>query len=244
MSVDFAARALALAARPAPYAGLVATRLNIPSLANASYRQLNFRRWHIARDDVGRLRIAFPNWYANNSVLEAGSGGTAVFRAAIERLDGSITPFTWTGAVDSPVVADGGQTSLSDPLTLSTPLRRGEWFAIRGNAQFSAAVLLNSLNESTVGAAGDGVEFAASGLTDKTLSGTISTAQLSTSFGPCLIVAETRRPSIALIGDSRVKGGASSPGIDSADGSSNLGESRARSARITATSIAGPRASD
>ncbi|MDE0878195.1 MAG: hypothetical protein OSB00_05950 [Sphingomonas bacterium] len=224
MSADYVARGLALAARPAPYKGLVATRLNIPSLINSAYRQVAFRRWHIARDAVASIQIAFPNWIANNVALEAGSGGTAIFRAAIERLDGTIQPFTWGGTATSPVVADGGQTPLSDSLPLATPLKSGEWFAIRGYGEFSAGIILNSLADSALGSAGDAVEYAQSGLADKTVSGTISATPTSVSFGPCLIVGDTRRASALLIGDSRVKGGASAPGIDTGDAAGDLGE--------------------
>jgi lysophospholipase L1-like esterase len=225
MAADLIARSLAASAqpRPKPYTGLIATRINIPSLINASFKQMNFRRWHIARDSVTRLQIALPNWAANNAAGEIGTGGTAQFTAAIERLDGSIERFAWGGESQSPVVADGGQTPLTDTLTLTPPLKYGEWFAIRGYGVFSNAVPLCSLSTSAVAAAGDAVEYLASGLTDKSLGGTIGTNAAIT-FGPCLIVGETRRPSVALFGDSRVKGGSSSPGTDTADGSGDLGE--------------------
>ena len=212
------------------YLGQVATRANIPSLLNTSFKQINSRRFHIARDDVTTLQLAFPNWFANNTVNEAGSGGTATFAASVEYPANTFTQVTWSASATSPVVADGGTSPLSDAVAVAIPA--GATFWVRVFGQYSNGVVLNSLGSSAFSAGGDQIEYAASGLADRTMSGTIGTGSTSVMFGACLIVAMTRKASFTIIGDSRNKGGASAPGIDTADATGDLGET-ARSVGIS-----------
>ncbi len=202
--------------------GAVAKRVNIPTFTDATVQQLNFRRGFIAMDDMTAPQMAFPNWYVDSTLHEAGSGGTAVFGAAIERLDGTIIPLTWGGSATSPSVANGDNSTLSDATALATPIKRGEWFAVRGHGEFSVAVPYYVLTSSSSSTIGDAFETAASGQTDKTLTGTIGTNS-GKSFGPCRIVDYTTRRSWALIGDSNMKGGSSSTNTDVADGTGDLG---------------------
>lgn len=204
------------------YLGQVATRSNIPSLLNVAYQQIGSRRFHIARDDISSLQIAFPNWISNNTVNEAGSGGTAVFTASIEYPLNTFTQVKWSGSATSPTVADGTTSPLSDPVSVSIP--NGATFWIRVYGQFSVAVVFNSLANSAYSAGGDKIEYAASSITDKTMGGTIATGSTGLTFGACLILAQTKRSSFLILGDSRNKGGASSPGVDTADASGDLGE--------------------
>lgn len=219
---DGCAAAAASLMTSSAYLGVVATRLNIPSLANTSYKQIGSRRWFIARDDISELQLQFPNWFANNAVNEAGSGGTATFRASIEYPAGTFKQVKWSGNAVSPTVADGDSTPLSDKTAVVIP--KGAVFWVRVFGEFSNAVVLNSLSKSAWQPGGDNIEYAASGLTDKTLGGTIPNGFNGVTFGPTLIVAATKAVSFLILGDSRNKGGATDPGTDTADATGDIGE--------------------
>lgn len=187
------------------YTGLVATRARCPaSIVTSGNKQMMGRTGHIARDNIIATKFLYPNWGIPNSGnrLETGTGGIATLKLGVEYPAGNFTQITFDSGSVSQVVADGA-TFVSDMVTLTTPIPSGAIFWLRpffigangiiANAQFDQANF------------GDTNEIAASGLTDKTISGTVTILNNSCYY-PLAVIGMTRRPSVVILGDSKELG--------------------------------------
>jgi hypothetical protein len=212
-------------ALPSLYLGQVATKSRIPTNNSTTNKQMNNRSHHVARDDITSLKIELPNWYwARKSTLdEKVGGGNITYRASIEYPAGVFTQVLFSGAAS--VVVASGNSILSDFCTVAIPNGASFWVRVFAVA-VSAIVFLDGdaapVTQQVDTGNGEAMEFAASGLSDLTMSGTI-TATLATVaapiFSPTAIVAMTRKPSVLIIGDSRAWGY-----VDTLDSSGDLGE--------------------
>jgi hypothetical protein len=179
-----------------PYLGQVATNSMIPDTIDAgSITNLNNSTTHYARDAITSLQIAYSNWSAV-AAGEQTSGGTCTYRAAIEYPLGTFTPLLWSGARDV-VAANGADTPLSDPIAITIP--RGSVFRIRVFASSPSGVPHKNTVSATAMATGDATNV------DKTTNGAVM-ATVGRVLTPSLIVAQTRRASILMVGDS-INGG-------------------------------------
>jgi len=184
------------------YLGQVATRCWIPQELDRTNRQFNSRSWHFARDSISTFRIAFPNWYAiggntDPQGIERGPGSPAIVLASIEYPANVFTRVMWNGA-PSAFVKDG-ETALSDPINLSIP--NGSKFYVRFFVSCDAAVPF-TLKGIQNAAPGDAINFASSGLVDKTMGGLIESNKGGFGFTPAAIIAQTQLPTVAILGDS------------------------------------------
>jgi hypothetical protein len=192
------------------YIGQVATRSAIHN-NTASFgatNQANTRSRHFMRSRTGAIAIVIPTWWFNAATLaEVALGGTPTVTAAIE-YNGTFTQVTWGGAA-SKVCPDNANT-ISDYIPVSIPV--GSAFFIR--VFWTGAAFINATN--LVGpptkqacrdeANGERWSMAASGLTDLTMGGTITSTHDNVGFSPVAIVGRTSDPSILAFGDSRCIG--------------------------------------
>lgn len=191
---------------PSSYVGQVATKCRIPVNRSTSNLQANARTHHVAREHISSLKIELPNWYwtRGGTLTEANGGGNITYTASIEYPAGTFTQVKWSGATS--VVVASGNSALSDFVTVSIP--NGDSFWVRSYAVAATAIVFTDGNSGFPqrdGANGEVYEYAASGITDKTMGGTIVDNGAATApiFSPTAIVSNTVRPSVLIIGDSR-----------------------------------------
>lgn len=189
----------------APYLGLVATRTQNPVVSSTTNKQLNSRSIHIARDAITAMSILAGNFYIPNSGsrAETGIGGSITIKMGIEYPIGTTAQrVTWAGGADSITIADL-DTALSDMMQLATPIPNGGRFAIRTFSDSATGVVACGQSGNTI-AGDEASEIAVSGLTDKSLTGSIAGANAV--YRPLAILGMTRKASVVLVGDSKTLG--------------------------------------
>lgn len=181
------------------YTGLIATRCLAPITLNTTNKQLMSRSPHYARTAITSLQIVIPNWYVLPSGAhgETGSGDDATVTASIEYPAGVFTQILFGGSA-SGTVPNGGQL-LSDVCTVTIPDRALFWVRIFWDGG-SGGVLTVGHDLDGTSRPGCGLEVAVSGLTDKTLAGTVTAAD--NEFSPVAIIGTTDRASVVIVGDS------------------------------------------
>lgn len=187
---------------PSSYLGPVATRTNVLAGFNATNKQMSSRTAHRASVNITSLKLALPNWYiANGTFAETGSGADATITCSIEYPAGMFTQVTFTGSPTGTI--PNGQTLLSDFVSVSIP--KNAWFWVRYFWNCTAGIVYNGQAPASDAAAGDAMQYAASGLTDATMGGTI-TRQDGNIYTCAAILGMTTENTFALIGDSRTRG--------------------------------------
>lgn len=202
------------------YLGAVATGGRISNNFSLSNKQFNSRSHHVARDTISGLRIELPAWWWQRKTSgtytqyrEHPVGGPATYRAAIEYPEGTFTQVMFNGSASAEVA--GGGAVLSDMTPVSIP--EGASFWVRTYASSAWGIIFEDGDggQTTVidRANGESLEYAASGLADKTLGGLIvdSNAAAGPIFRPTAVVAMTRKPTFLLTGDSRAWGYGDTP---------------------------------
>ena len=160
-------------------------------------KQIMSRTQHRARDNIKSLQLVFGNWYVNASGVETGLGGSTTITASIEYPLGTFTQVKFSG-VAAGVAADGANL-VSDAVAVLIP--DGATFWVRSFFDSATGIVYrNTFDVNYLG----GAEYAPSGLTDKTMSGSITLA--GAAFPPLAIIGNTNRPSALMIGDSRTYG--------------------------------------
>lgn len=168
----------------------------------AAAAQFCSRTPHFMRGDgCTSLQIAYANWVVGAS-SEALAGGVLTVEASIEYPAGTYTRVLWSGA-NSCAIGDGAAGALSDAVAVTIP--RGAKFWVRTFASNPAGVPFYAWPTGVPASARLANEFAASGLTNKVMSGTI-TPSSSIAVYPALIVAQHTRPACFFIGDSIAAG--------------------------------------
>ncbi|RWI35452.1 hypothetical protein [Mesorhizobium sp.] len=192
---------------PSLYLGQVATKIRIPTSRSTTNKQANSRTHHFARDHITALKIELPNWYWVRSTAgpETNGGGNITYKASIEYPAGVFTQVTFSGAT-SAIVASGASV-LSDFVNVNIP--KGASFWVRVYAVAATAIVFTDGNAGFPqrdDANGEAYAYAASGVSDLTMGGTITSNIVGGAdpiFCPSAIVAQTRNPSVLIIGDSR-----------------------------------------
>lgn len=207
---------------PSLYWGQVATKCYIPSGVSTTNKVARTRSHHVMRENVTALKLEFANWYWARSTVgpETNGGGNFTITASIEYPAGTFTQVTWAGAT-SKVIASGA-SALSDAINVTIP--KGASFWVRTFVTAVTAIVFcegNSGFQRRDLANGEAYQYAASGLTDTTMGGTITDNGAATApiYVPTAIIGQTRQPSVLIIGDSRDWGF-----TDTLDSSGDLGD--------------------
>lgn len=185
---------------PTSYTGLVATRGGMPNDFNGTNKQFQTRTAHWARGGITSLQLALPNFWGNTTSGEVGSGGTATVTASVEYPAGVCNQVKFGGAT-SFVIANGAYV-VSDSLPITIP-NNAEFF-VRYHYTSAVGIVYNFSNATSMIPA-DGFAF---GVTTPDLTVTCTGVAATTALGdfPLAIIGQTTRPSVCLIGDSRVTG--------------------------------------
>lgn len=197
------------------YEGQVATRCYLSNNTYAANKEAMWRTSHFARDFVFNVRVAFANWVVMDQIEK--SVGAATIHASLEYPAGTFTRLTFGGEVAG--VAAAGATLFSDKVRLSFPIPSGAVFWIRTHYANDAGVIFSdSLSGNERSPYGEGGMY---GVTtpDLTMGGSVGNMGTTNSYPPILILSETTKPSVAILGDSRGFGVA-----DLVDRSGDVGE--------------------
>lgn len=185
-----------------PYTGQVATRCRINTSFYNGNKQMMAVSRHFCRDSISSLQLVFANWYVDNNGVEQTPGAPATITASIEYPAGVLTQVKFSGSA-SGTIADGSNL-VSDAVSVKIP--KGAEFWVRSYYTNTAGVIFNTLRDSFGGEASN---TAASGITDQTMSGTVTSSvpTATANYCPVAIIGTTTVPSVILIGDSRVEHG-------------------------------------
>ena len=178
------------------YEGQIATRTYYPSNLTAAHTQVMARSFHIASDSITSLKLVFQDAYGSS---EAGTGANTTIEAAIEYPEGVYTRVAFAAA-DTGVMASGAMM-VSDSVSVTIP--EGAVFWVR-QYRLNPNGFIYNLYAGINAAQGDRSEAGAS-VENKVMGGSIASNQ-SMIATPSAIVGMTRKPSVYLLGDSRVIG--------------------------------------
>lgn len=179
------------------YLGQVATRCQFNSALVTGVQQGMFREFHYARDDISAMTLRWDDRYSGS---ELASGATTTIECAIEYPSGTYTRVTFSGT-NQGVMASGGSI-VSDPIAVAIP--NGAMFWLRTWKANTAGMLGADTNPHVLTGFGEATQTGAT-VPNVVMGGAISSnaTYLST---PSAILAMTKKPSLLLVGDSRVVG--------------------------------------
>lgn len=180
------------------YTGLVATRCLAPISLNTTNKQLMARSPHYSRTAITSLQVVLPNWYVNpaSTHAELGTGADATVTASIEYPEGVFTQILFSG-IASGTVPNIGQL-VSDACAVTIPINTLFWVRVFFQSTGGVLTVGHDLNGGST--PGCGLEVAVSGLTDKTMSGTVTGAD--NEYSPVAIIGTTTNRSVVIVGDS------------------------------------------
>ncbi|MCP1937379.1 hypothetical protein J2R95_003174 [Bradyrhizobium japonicum] len=199
--------ATSVPALSASFLGQVATGCKLVTNFAAPNKQATSRSPHTAMDNITSLKIVLPGWYgqASSTLAETAIGSATTYTASIEYPAGTMTQVLFSGSATGTCAS--GANLVSDFVTVTIPKGARFWVRVFYQNATGLVYISNGIDLAN----GAAFEYAASGLTDQTMSGTVSTHAGGTqsngnSFAPLAIIANTRAESYFLFGDSRVAG--------------------------------------
>ena len=183
---------------------LVATRCRLGSTFASANKQGMSRSTHVAKDNITALKIVVPN-FKSGAYLASPSGdvtigsASATVTASVEYPAGTFTQILFSGSATG-TIADLAILA-SDAATVSIPT--GSTFWIRIYWQSTAGIFYAPFRDT---AGGDLYRVGASGITDQTMSGTITHNAGTACYFPAAILAQTSIDSYVICGDSIAAG--------------------------------------
>jgi hypothetical protein len=184
------------AQRLRPYLGQVASHSFLASLFGTTNKQSMTRTRHVCLNAVTSVQLMFPSWQGQ----EVATGANATITASVEYPIGTFNQVLFSGS-SSGTITDGSFI-LSDPVSVSLPL--GAVFFVRSYYTNTAGCPFH--NHCVYPTLGEASKFAASGVADQTMSGTITHGGGEIGYGPIAIIGQTTTASVLIIGDSRAMG--------------------------------------
>lgn len=187
------------------YEGLVASRARMFITNNSPGNfQTQARSALIATENLTSIRVAFAGFYnvgpiGGAPIPDTGLGATVTITASVEYPAGTFTQLKFSTSPTGTIPNAG--VLFSDYVTVSIP--SGATFWIRNFRTSTGGIFYNPWQNSFLGEA---TEVAASGLTDKTMSGTIVDSGNGWSVPPLAVLGMTTNPSVIIVGDSIAAG--------------------------------------
>lgn len=179
-----------------PYYGQIASRTFASGQFSAPNKQIMSRQRHVCQTDVSSIQLVYPCWQGAELV----TGANATITAAVEYPVGTFTQVKFSGATQGTIV-DGGYV-VSDAVSVVIP--RGATFYSRSYFTNTAGIVYSAYGSNT--SSGEAATFAASGVVDQTMGGTVTATSGAVGYGPIAIIGQTSVASIAILGDSRAAG--------------------------------------
>jgi hypothetical protein len=171
-----------------------------PSLGN---HQIMMRSAHIATEHLTAIRIVFSNFYnalkfGGSPIADTGRGAPSTITASVEYPADTFTQVKFGGLAAGSI--PDASVLFSDYLTVEIPADAVFWVRLFTNNP--GGIIFNPWQNAFLGEA---MEVEASGLTDKTMGGTIRN-KIGWSTPPLAILGMTKNPSVIIIGDSIAAG--------------------------------------
>lgn len=185
---------------PTSYTGLAATRCRFLTSFISGNKQIMTRSPHVAAVDISSLKIKIANFrlLADDST-EVATGGTMTVTAAVE-YSGVFTQIKFAGSASGTCAS--GAVLTSDVTLGDLGIPAGATFFIRTFVTNPAGIIYNAWRNSAMG---EVTNVGASGLSDQTMGGTITS--IGNFSAPVqAIIATTNQPSVCIIGDSKSHG--------------------------------------
>ncbi len=182
----------------------VGTACAIPTYMDTFGNSLLAWSPHDICDDVVALAIETPNFWINDSFVEAGPGGTAAVAAWIEYPRGIYTQCTYGGALTG-TIPNGGRLA-SDLMTIRIP--RGARIRVWQRVIWAGSyrIMYVAGGNATLVQNGAGAVFGVTASATPPQASTAANANSNTQFRPSAILAITGRRSAFVLGDSRCVG--------------------------------------
>lgn len=162
-------------------------------------KQTQCRSAHVASGNLSSIRVCFAGFSnggnVGGNITDTGIGAATTITAGIEYPAGTFVQLKFSGSASGSIPDVG--TLWSDYATVNIPT--GATFWVRNLRTNASGVFFNGWQNATLGEA---TEVGASGLTDKTVSGTIVDSGNGWSVPPLAIVGMTLKASVIIIGDS------------------------------------------
>jgi len=192
----------------ASYIGQVATGCRVPQLLNSgSATQMMSRSRHRMATSTSTMRVGFPAFWAglnSGSYVENQVGTNANFSpitASLEYPSGTFTQLTFEGFATGFL----GNTNILFSDAVAAP-PQGAFFYIRTYRTNANGTPYTYWTNGVDTTNGETCTFGTSGVTDQTMSGTITNTSNGVMYSPLAIIGLTSQPSIGIIGDSRAFG--------------------------------------
>lgn len=184
------------------YLGPVASAGYIPNANVTANKQGMWATPHMVFDNVSSVKLAFPGFFvAGSGFTEAALGASPVtIEASIEYPTNTFTRVTFGGANQGALTQGSLIWSDNVPINIlrgTVPWVR-TWYSCADGIIFTTTP--GYQNKGAFGVA-----------TPNLVMGGVITASSGAGYGPCAIIGSTRRPTVALIGDSRVAGYGDTP---------------------------------
>jgi hypothetical protein len=188
------------------YLGFVATNGKVSDNGSNVNGYFMSRTLHIATTDINAAQLVFGNFYATGASTETGGGTTATYTASIEYPAGTFYQATFGGQVSG--TAASLKYLVSDPIAVRIPSGASFFVRVyRVHAAGSFSAPFSTVATTLSNTAGDACTFGSTNaVTDKTMGGTVTATNLQIAIPPMAIIGITSKPSVILIGDSRVSG--------------------------------------
>lgn len=200
----------------AQYLGQVATNCKVLTNIDVSDTALMSRSPHYSTDSITSLQLVFANWYWDDfpTKTELGSGGNMTAAASIEYPVGTFTQVLFGGLTTSAAVASGNNL-ISDSVAVSIPANTQFWvrcymtyaagIIYQSGATFASVGTYDPTNNTVLNGSSGGHAMTYTAPTNQTMGGTVTATVAGNngpSYVPLAIIANTRVPSVALLGDS------------------------------------------
>ncbi|MCW2950759.1 MAG: Lo5R7ANS 62, partial [Thermoleophilia bacterium] len=188
---------------------LIATRCAVMGAFAGANKQIYARSKHFAMDRIASLSLVYWNGYLSSSAgYEIANPGATTYQAQIEDVSGIIIgAVTWGGQATK--TAASGEIIYSDQIVLTRELAVGETFFVGQFADAASGICyqtgsgnLNIAN-AAISPSGEGATFGVTTPNRIGTGGAFLNTQGGILFRPAAIIGNTRKPSLAIFGDSR-----------------------------------------
>lgn len=185
------------------YLGHVGTGTFIASALQATNNYGFYRSPHNARDAITSLQLVYTNWWMSSGT-ETNATNSQIYAAAIEYPAGTYTQVLFSGIAQGTALP--GANIVSDALVIAIPLNAKYWvrtytFSTLGKLKYFQYYAGDGTAQSLAGTSAGAVP-------DLTMGGGAPAVKNKDDvyYGPSAIIANTTRPSVAVVGDSRAVG--------------------------------------
>jgi hypothetical protein len=194
-------RRVALLGGVSKYLGQVATASRVPSSFTATSTMMMSAAPQILRETVGQIKIIVPNFYVTTSGVETGPGSEATVTASIEYPLGSgFTQVLFNGSATGTIPNNDMLTS--DWVSISVP--KDATFRVRIFYQNASGIIY--VGDGWINTNGARAEFSTSGITDKTMGGSIASPGGGVYMPTVAVLGMTSKKTVLIAGDSRQEG--------------------------------------